>query len=264
MVTCSCTLTTTCSLVFSPHRDVTMSKWIASKKRTVRNRGGGLASNVQALYATDPHFQQNGDTLHDGSPLPSLDGLTSLADHGNSSVSHNQQVGTSSSAAQRARSRDSSVASDDIDERVAHPIPKKRRTRPPVANGVETSVNGKVSSVAPTKKPSAKARGKAAAKSQNAGGHFIATVEWPEHFKHLQKTFNALNTVYTFLSTRRHLASTFENLKSSVESILKRCGDIFLLLIAATHPLILPSAHSRFMTLLKSNRSSRRSLNSHT
>lgn len=241
-----------------------MSKWIASKKRTVRNRGGGLASNVQALYATDPHFQQNGgDILHDGSPSPSLDGLTSLAEHGNSSVSHDQQVDTSSSA-QRARSRDSSIASDDIDERVAHPIPKRRRTRPPVANGVETSVNGKVSSVAAAKKPSAKARGKATAKSQNASGHFIATVDWPDHFKQLQKTFNALNTVYTFLSTRRHLASTFENLKSSVESILKRCGDTKFVFIAAAYPWLLIPVHSRCMTSLKSNRSSRRSSNSHT
>lgn len=55
------------------------------------------------------------------------------------------------------------------------------------------------------------------------GKDFVSTIEWPDHFKQLQKTFTALNTVYTFLSTRKHLASTFDNLKSSVENITKRC-----------------------------------------
>ena len=65
-------------------------------------------------------------------------------------------------------------------------------------------------------------KGKGRLKTPPLSANFVSSVEWPEHFKRLQKTFQALNTVYTFLSTRKHLASTFDNLKSSVQTILKR------------------------------------------
>ncbi|CAD6569915.1 MAG: hypothetical protein CYPHOPRED_003651 [Cyphobasidiales sp. Tagirdzhanova-0007] len=70
------------------------------------------------------------------------------------------------------------------------------------------------------------AKGKSKAKTPPLSANFVSSVEWPEHFKKLQKTFRALNTVYTFLSTRKHLASTFDNLKSSVQTILKRPLEI--------------------------------------
>lgn len=73
-------------------------------------------------------------------------------------------------------------------------------------------------------------KGKGRAKTPPLSKNFVSTVEWPDHFKKLQRTFQALNTVYTFLSARKHLASTFDNLKSSVEAIIKRYSPISTLL----------------------------------
>lgn len=47
-------------------------------------------------------------------------------------------------------------------------------------------------------------------------------IPWPEFFATLSKTHRALNLVYTFCSTRKHLLTTFENLRSAVESHIKR------------------------------------------
>ncbi|KAL5403276.1 hypothetical protein PMIN03_009981 [Paraphaeosphaeria minitans] len=48
------------------------------------------------------------------------------------------------------------------------------------------------------------------------------TIPWPEHFTRLAKVFRALNLVYTFCCTRKHLATTLDNLKSTVEANIKR------------------------------------------
>jgi len=48
------------------------------------------------------------------------------------------------------------------------------------------------------------------------------TVPWPASFQLLEKTQKALNLVFTFCSTRKHLATTFDNLKSAVEGHIKR------------------------------------------
>ncbi|ORY00666.1 hypothetical protein BCR34DRAFT_575517 [Clohesyomyces aquaticus] len=49
-----------------------------------------------------------------------------------------------------------------------------------------------------------------------------SSIPWPEHFSKLAHTHRALNLVYTFCCTRKHLATTFENLKSTVEGHTKR------------------------------------------
>ncbi|EEP77833.1 conserved hypothetical protein [Uncinocarpus reesii 1704] len=41
---------------------------------------------------------------------------------------------------------------------------------------------------------------------------------WPSAFKRLSQTHRALNLVYTFCCTRKHFATTFENIKSAVET----------------------------------------------
>ncbi|KAL1885736.1 ATP-dependent 3'-5' DNA helicase [Paecilomyces lecythidis] len=41
---------------------------------------------------------------------------------------------------------------------------------------------------------------------------------WPEAFKELSKTHRALNLVYTFCCTRKHLATTFDKIKVAVEA----------------------------------------------
>ncbi|KAK5998193.1 ATP-dependent helicase HRQ1 [Cladobotryum mycophilum] len=43
-------------------------------------------------------------------------------------------------------------------------------------------------------------------------------IQWPQIFKDVEKTHKALNLVYTFCSARKHLATTYENLKPAVES----------------------------------------------
>ncbi|EMT66428.1 Putative ATP-dependent helicase hrq1 [Fusarium odoratissimum] len=47
-------------------------------------------------------------------------------------------------------------------------------------------------------------------------------VEWPEEFKQVERTHRALNLVYTFCTTRKHLATTFDTIKSAVEAHIKR------------------------------------------
>ncbi|KAE8151293.1 P-loop containing nucleoside triphosphate hydrolase protein [Aspergillus avenaceus] len=43
------------------------------------------------------------------------------------------------------------------------------------------------------------------------------TGPWPETFKKLSRTHRALNLVYTFCCTRKHFATTFENIKKAVQ-----------------------------------------------
>ncbi|KAK2589663.1 ATP-dependent 3'-5' DNA helicase [Conoideocrella luteorostrata] len=42
-------------------------------------------------------------------------------------------------------------------------------------------------------------------------------IEWPDLFMSLDRTHQALNLVFTFCCTRKHLATTFETIKSAVE-----------------------------------------------
>ncbi|SPO27099.1 related to HRQ1 - putative RecQ helicase [Ustilago trichophora] len=53
------------------------------------------------------------------------------------------------------------------------------------------------------------------------------THPWPEHFLELEKTFRAINTVYSFCSARKHMATTYDTIKSSVEGLTKRPLQIF-------------------------------------
>ncbi|KAL8807788.1 MAG: hypothetical protein Q9182_000437 [Xanthomendoza sp. 2 TL-2023] len=49
-----------------------------------------------------------------------------------------------------------------------------------------------------------------------------STIPWPADFTRLEKTHRALNLVYTFCCTRKHLATTFETIKKAVEGHIKR------------------------------------------
>lgn len=50
---------------------------------------------------------------------------------------------------------------------------------------------------------------------------------WPDHFLQLEQTFRAINTVYSFCSARKHMATTYDTIKSSVEGLTKRSLQIF-------------------------------------
>ncbi|KAK7743103.1 ATP-dependent 3'-5' DNA helicase [Cytospora paraplurivora] len=69
-----------------------------------------------------------------------------------------------------------------------------------------------------TKKPALKK-----SDSSSAGVRTLkCVIEWPDYFKALEKTHRALNLVFTFCCTRKHLATTFDTIRSAVESHTKR------------------------------------------
>ncbi|EJU03818.1 P-loop containing nucleoside triphosphate hydrolase protein [Dacryopinax primogenitus] len=49
---------------------------------------------------------------------------------------------------------------------------------------------------------------------------------WPEYFKGLEKLFKSLNTVIAFCHARKHLAVTFDTIRSSVEGLIKQPLDL--------------------------------------
>ncbi|KKY13130.1 putative dead deah box helicase [Diplodia seriata] len=58
---------------------------------------------------------------------------------------------------------------------------------------------------------------------RKASSSFVeSSVPWPDHFTKLQQVYRAMNLVYTFCCTRKHFATTLENIKSTVEGHIKR------------------------------------------
>ncbi|KAL9098516.1 MAG: hypothetical protein Q9163_005840 [Psora crenata] len=49
-----------------------------------------------------------------------------------------------------------------------------------------------------------------------------STIPWPDQLTTLAQTHRALNLVYTFCCTRKHLATSFANIKQAVEGYMKR------------------------------------------
>lgn len=49
---------------------------------------------------------------------------------------------------------------------------------------------------------------------------------WPDEFKRLSQTHRALNLVYTFCCTRKHFATTFENIKKAVQAQLGQGNEL--------------------------------------
>ncbi|KAF2714248.1 P-loop containing nucleoside triphosphate hydrolase protein [Pleomassaria siparia CBS 279.74] len=128
---------------------------------------------------------------------------------------------------------------------VSDQIIKKRKRKhreddpaPPDASTPESqqteSLSGDRTKIAvPTKTHDGGKRPRRTAKPEGEGGkpslarHGSSTVidssvPWPEHFTKLNQTYRALNLVYTFCCTRKHLATTLDNLKATVEGHTKR------------------------------------------
>jgi DEAD/DEAH box helicase domain-containing protein len=64
--------------------------------------------------------------------------------------------------------------------------------------------------------------GPAGPKGDAAAKAIECVIEWPDWFKTLDKTHRALNVVFTFCCTRKHLATTFDTIRTAVESHIKR------------------------------------------
>ncbi|GAA5988689.1 hypothetical protein JCM5350_003851 [Sporobolomyces pararoseus] len=102
------------------------------------------------------------------------------------------------------------------------PPPPKKKPKTSTAQGKREYIEGEKEIVTTGK---GKGKGKAVAGKkgkENMEKLLTKNVEFPPHFQRLEKTFKALNTVYTFCSTRKSMATTFEVLKGSVENLLKR------------------------------------------
>ncbi|KAI1338525.1 hypothetical protein F5Y15DRAFT_386121 [Xylariaceae sp. FL0016] len=67
-----------------------------------------------------------------------------------------------------------------------------------------------------------KAQSQGQKKTAQARQNVACEIEWPPLFKQLDKTHRALNLVSTFCSTRKHLATTFDTIRSAVESHIKQ------------------------------------------
>ena len=110
-------------------------------------------------------------------------------------ITHQQSHG-------RKRKRSVSIKSQEgLDCHIAHPIPEATKGQgdagmikpiPPIGIAPDSSISN---------------------------GH---NIPWPEHFIKLGQTHRALNLVYTFCCTRKHLATTFELIKKTVEGHIKR------------------------------------------
>ncbi|GAB7364836.1 hypothetical protein MBLNU230_g5629t1 [Neophaeotheca triangularis] len=57
---------------------------------------------------------------------------------------------------------------------------------------------------------------------RDSSANVETSIPWPEELTRLSQTHKALNLVYTFCCTRKHLATTFDTIKSAVEANTKR------------------------------------------
>lgn len=68
-----------------------------------------------------------------------------------------------------------------------------------------------------------KAGSKPALLRRNSSTNLVQSdIPWPDHFKYLSQLHRALNLVYTFCCTRKHFATTWDNIKSTVEGHIKK------------------------------------------
>lgn len=71
------------------------------------------------------------------------------------------------------------------------------------------------------------------------------SIPWPEYLTKLAQVHRALNLVYTFCCTRKHLATTFDNLKTTVEGHIKR--DLVMEEVAQITALIPKAIHFAYV-----------------
>ncbi|KAF2489455.1 P-loop containing nucleoside triphosphate hydrolase protein [Lophium mytilinum] len=75
----------------------------------------------------------------------------------------------------------------------------------------------------PRRTPKAKGDGSAPSLVRRTSSTIVeSSIPWPDQLTRLAQTHRALNLVYTFCCTRKHLATTFDNIKSTVEGHIKR------------------------------------------
>ena len=128
-----------------------------------------------------------------------------------------------------------------LSNQVVHTRKRKRKDVPPDTNGIASEPQEEpqenadsTSTIVPTKSNDG---GQKPRRTPKVGGNaqkpgslqrsdssvvVDTNIPWPDSFKKLEQTHKALNLVYTFCCTRKHLATTLDNIKSSVESHIGR------------------------------------------
>ncbi|EXJ74837.1 DEAD/DEAH box helicase domain-containing protein [Cladophialophora psammophila CBS 110553] len=72
-----------------------------------------------------------------------------------------------------------------------------------------------------SRKPKATSR-PALSRRSSSSSLVESEIPWPDHFQYLSQLHRALNIVFTFCCTRKHFATTWDNIKSAVEGHIKR------------------------------------------
>ncbi|KAF2271282.1 DEAD/DEAH box helicase-like protein [Westerdykella ornata] len=94
-------------------------------------------------------------------------------------------------------------------------VRKRRRTAATTKDGEDgIAATRNENDVPPSKKP--------ALSRQDSSAVIEPFEPWPEHFKKLAQAQRALSLVYTFCCTRKHVATTFDNIKFAVEAHIRR------------------------------------------
>jgi DEAD/DEAH box helicase domain-containing protein len=76
--------------------------------------------------------------------------------------------------------------------------------------------------IKPKRVPKSKNPQKLTRSDSDSSTPVTSSIPWPASFKTLETTHRALNLVFTFCTTRKHLATTFETIKGTVEGQTKR------------------------------------------
>ncbi|KAK9422609.1 putative DEAD/DEAH box helicase [Seiridium unicorne] len=109
---------------------------------------------------------------------------------------------------------------------VSNRIIRRKRKRPADGESTDAEQDSGVGGTASAASSGSEASERANAQQPKKSGVSTARVEcligWPPYFKELDKTHRALNLVFTFCSTRKHLATTFETIRTTVESQTKK------------------------------------------
>ncbi|KEY70866.1 hypothetical protein S7711_00712 [Stachybotrys chartarum IBT 7711] len=102
-------------------------------------------------------------------------------------------------------------------------VPGKRKRHTPAT--ADRSIDSTPESSPMETKGKRRAAGRAKPKPKlrtEPSSNVTCLVDWPEWFKSLDKTHRALNLVFTFFSTRKYLITTFDTIKPTVETHIKR------------------------------------------
>ncbi|CZR62305.1 related to helicases [Phialocephala subalpina] len=78
----------------------------------------------------------------------------------------------------------------------------------------------------PRRTPKAKQPQTLTRNASSSSSPVTSTIPWPISFQSLEKTHRALNLIFTFCCTRKHLATTFDTIKTAVEGHTKRSLEV--------------------------------------